>query len=78
MEDFLAFLGTPAFRLYILRHARAAWAQPGQSDFERALDDDGHLRNVLQMNGASRTGRWAGRVYQPQNLPPLTMTVKKM
>ncbi|MCJ8148852.1 SixA phosphatase family protein [Shinella sedimenti] len=34
-------LGTPAFRLYILRHARAAWAQPGQSDFERALDDEG-------------------------------------
>jgi phosphohistidine phosphatase len=37
----LASLGTPAFRLYILRHARAAWAQPGQSDFDRALDDDG-------------------------------------
>lgn len=41
MEDILASLGTPAFRLYILRHARAAWAQPGQSDFDRALDDDG-------------------------------------
>lgn len=37
----MASLGTPAFRLYILRHARAAWAQPGQSDFDRALDDDG-------------------------------------
>jgi len=37
----LTSLGTPAFRLYILRHARAAWAQPGQSDFERALDDEG-------------------------------------
>jgi phosphohistidine phosphatase len=37
----LASLGTPAFRLYILRHARAAWAQPGQSDFDRTLDDDG-------------------------------------
>ena len=37
----MASLGTPAFRLYILRHARAAWAQPGQSDFDRTLDDDG-------------------------------------
>lgn len=37
----MASLGTPAFRLYILRHARAAWAQPGQTDFDRALDDDG-------------------------------------
>jgi len=36
-----ASVGTPAFRLYILRHARAAWAQPGQSDFDRALDDEG-------------------------------------
>lgn len=37
----MASLGTPAFRLYILRHARAAWAQPGQADFDRALDDEG-------------------------------------
>lgn len=37
----MASLGTPAFRLYILRHAHAAWAQPGQGDFDRALDDTG-------------------------------------
>ena len=36
---------------------------------ERATDDDGNLRHVLQMNGAARTGRYAGRIYQPQNLP---------
>lgn len=35
----------------------------------RATDDDGMLRGTLQMNGAARTGRWAGRVFQPQNLP---------
>lgn len=29
------------FRLYLLRHARASWAQPGQTDFERTLDDVG-------------------------------------
>lgn len=30
---------------------------------------DGRLRGTLQFNGASRTGRWAGRLFQPQNLP---------
>ncbi len=35
----------------------------------RATSDDGNLRFVLQMNGAARTGRYAGRIYQPQNLP---------
>lgn len=36
---------------------------------QRATDSDGMLRQVLQMNGAARTGRYAGRIYQPQNLP---------
>ena len=31
-----------AFRLYLLRHARSSWAQPGQTDFERTLDDVGY------------------------------------
>jgi DNA polymerase len=34
-----------------------------------ATDGDGMLRNVLQFCGAQRTWRWAGRVFQPQNLP---------
>lgn len=34
----------------------------------RAMDDDDLLRMVLQMNGAPRTGRYAGRIFQPQNL----------
>lgn len=35
----------------------------------RSTDDDGNLRGTLQMNGAARTGRYAGRIFQPQNLP---------
>lgn len=31
-----------AFRLYLLRHARSSWAPPGQTDFERTLDDVGY------------------------------------
>lgn len=31
----------PAFRLYLLRHAKAGWALPGQKDLDRSLDDTG-------------------------------------
>lgn len=34
-----------------------------------ATGDDGRLRHILQFMGAARTGRWAGRIFQPQNLP---------
>jgi DNA polymerase len=35
----------------------------------RATSSDSRLRALLQFCGASRTGRWAGRIFQPQNLP---------
>ena len=31
--------------------------------------DDGRIRGLLQFYGANRTGRWAGRLVQVQNLP---------
>lgn len=34
-----------------------------------AVCDDGRVRGLLQFYGANRTGRWAGRIVQPQNLP---------
>jgi DNA polymerase len=34
-----------------------------------AASTDGRLRGVIQFCGASRTGRDAGRIFQPQNLP---------
>ena len=30
---------------------------------------DGRIRGTLQYYGAARTGRWAGRIIQPQNFP---------
>lgn len=33
------------------------------------VDDDDVIRGMLAYYGASRTGRWAGRLFQPQNLP---------
>lgn len=35
----------------------------------RATSADGRLRGALQYSGAARTRRWAGRLFQPQNLP---------
>lgn len=34
----------------------------------RAVSADGRLKGTLQFCGAIRTGRWAGRLFQPQNL----------
>lgn len=36
--------------------------------FDRAVCEDGRMHGILQFYGA-RTGRWAGRLIQPQNLP---------
>lgn len=40
----------------------------------KATSVDGRMRNTLQFCGASRTGRWAGRIFQPQNLLRETLT----
>jgi DNA polymerase bacteriophage-type len=34
----------------------------------RGASEDGRLRGLLQFCGAGRTGRWSGRLFQPQNL----------
>ena len=36
---------------------------------DTAVCRDGRVRGTLQFYGANRTGRWAGRILQPQNLP---------
>lgn len=35
----------------------------------KGVSADGRLRGLLQYDGAARTRRWAGRFWQPQNLP---------
>lgn len=36
---------------------------------QAAVCEDGRVRGLLQFYGANRTGRWAGRLVQVQNLP---------
>lgn len=40
----------------------------------RSTCADGRLRGCLLFCGAQKTGRWAGRLFQPQNLPRGTLT----
>lgn len=40
----------------------------------RCVNRDGRLRDTLQFSGAAGTGRWSGRVFQPQNLMRPTMS----
>lgn len=44
----------------------------------RGVSSDGRLRGTLQFCGASRTGRWAGRLFQPHNLPRPTLNKKEI
>lgn len=42
---------------------------------ERAfINSDGRVKGILLFYGANRTGRWAGRIIQPQNLPANRLT----
>lgn len=54
-----------------LLRLRLASAATSAKKYERVLDavsSDGRLRGTLQFRGAMRTGRFAGRIFQPQNL----------
>lgn len=59
-----------------LIRVRIATAMASTSKFKKLLicaGPDDRLRNTLQYAGASRTGRWSGRIFQPQNLRRPTM-----
>ena len=56
--------------------ARLAASKASVKKFEalqNAVNKDGRLRGCLQFYGATRTGRWSGRLFQPKNLPRGTM-----
>lgn len=57
------------------REVLTAWQGLGKTSTKKyetlktATQKDGRVRGLLQFYGASRTGRWAGRLVQPHNLP---------
>lgn len=44
----------------------------------RSVSADGRLRGSLLWNGARRTGRWSGKIFQPHNLARVPPWVKKI
>lgn len=59
-------------KLRELLEIRVEASKTSVSKYKRVLNgvsNDGRLRGLLQFCGAIRTGRWSGRLFQPQNLP---------
>jgi DNA polymerase len=54
-----------------LLRVRQQASKASSAKYQRAINQHvgGRLRNLLVFCGAARTGRWAGRTLQPQNLP---------
>jgi phosphohistidine phosphatase len=49
-------------RIYLLRHAKSGWAQPGERDFDRPLDGEGFAEAELVAEKA------ADRGYRPERV----------
>jgi DNA polymerase len=61
-------------RLLLENRAQAAATSPAKYKvLLKATSSDSRLRGTLQFCGAARTGRDAGRIFQPQNLPRPSM-----
>ena len=71
VERILSELGLPdEVRELLLNRQQAAATSPAKyKALLKGASKDGRLRGTLQFCGASRTGRFGGRVFQPQNLP---------
>ncbi len=56
-------------RLLRVRQALGKTSNAKYTTMETCVCGDGRVRGLLQFYGANRTGRWAGRLVQIQNLP---------
>jgi DNA polymerase len=68
-----------AVRELIANRLQASSTSPAKyTTLLNAVSADGRLRGTMQFAGAGRTGRWSGRVFQPQNLMRTPKYVKAM
>ena len=58
-----------AERMLELRQLMSKTSTKKYDALEAAVCDDGRVRGMMFYYGANRSGRWAGRIVQPQNLP---------
>ncbi len=71
VSDILATDGTPekVRRLLEIRRELGKTSTKKYDRLAECVGEDGRVRGLLQFYGANRTGRWAGRLVQVQNLP---------
>ena len=58
-----------AARMLELRQLMSKTSTKKYNALEAAVCNDGRVRGMMFYYGANRTGRWAGRIVQPQNMP---------
>lgn len=58
-----------ARKVLALRREMAKTSNKKYEAMQTCVCDDGRIHGLLQFCGAARTGRWAGRLVQVQNLP---------
>jgi DNA polymerase len=66
-------LPDPVRELLALRQASSKTSTGKYAALLKSVSSDGRLRQTMTYCGAPRTGRWAGKVFQPHNLPRRTM-----
>ena len=65
---------TAVVRMLEIRRELAKTSISKYTAIQNAACDDGRVRGSLMFYGAVRTGRWAGRLIQPQNFPRTHIT----
>ena len=71
-------LPAPLRELLAIRLAATTSSTAKYKTLINSCSSDGRLRGLLQFCGAARTGRWAGRIWQPQNLPRPTLDADRI
>ncbi|HBY1533345.1 TPA: DNA polymerase [Klebsiella pneumoniae] len=71
-------LPSPVKELLAIRLQASTTSTSKYKSLMKGISRDGRLRGTLQFCGASRTGRWAGRLFQPQNLPRPTLNQERI
>ena len=69
MADLIKRAPKPLEEVLLLRQQLAKSSVKKYQAMENVACRDNRARGLFQFYGANRTGRWAGRLLQPQNLP---------
>ncbi|WP_460001765.1 DNA polymerase [Paradesulfitobacterium aromaticivorans] len=69
VKELLKTAPEPLGKVLELRQLLAKSSVKKYTAMQNAVCSDGRVRGLLQFYGANRTGRWAGRLVQVQNLP---------